>query len=92
MKSFCKRISPDSDVDVQTIEEFKNDPKLINVIQDAIENANAKATANPHRVQKFSILPIDLSIAGEELGPTLKLKRHFVIKKYSAEISKMYED
>ena len=92
VKSFCKRISPDSDVNVQTIEEFKNDPKLINVIQDAIENANAKATANPHRVQKFSILPIDLSIAGEELGPTLKLKRHFVIKKYSAEISKMYEE
>ena len=91
VKSFCKRMSPVSD-DVQTIEEFKNDPKLTSVIQRAIENANSKATANPHKVQKFSILPIDFSVAGEELGPTLKLKRHFIIKKYSAEISKMYEE
>ena len=72
--------------------EFKNDPKLINVIQASINNANSKATANPHKVQKFFILPIDLSVAGEELGPTLKLKRHFIIKKYSVEISKMYEE
>ena len=92
VKSFCKRMSSVSDDDIQTIEDFKNDPKLINFIQDAINNANSKATANPHKVQKFFILPIDLSVAGEELGPTLKLKRHFIIKKYSVEISKMYEE
>jgi len=92
VKSFCKRMSSVSDDDIQTIEDFKNDPKLINVIQASINNANSKATANPHKVQKFFILPIDLSVAGEELGPTLKLKRHFIIKKYSVEISKMYEE
>ena len=75
---------------MQNIEDFKKDSKLNEVILDAIERANSKATANPHKVQKFSILPIDLSNPGGELGPTLKMKRHFITQKYSDKISEMY--
>ena len=86
--AFCNKISQKS---VQNVEEFKKDTKLNAVIQDAIERANSKATANPHKIQKFSILPIDLSIPGGELGPTLKVKRQYIFMKYSNEISKMYD-
>ena len=86
---FCSKISPQKSV--QNVEEFKKDPKLNAVIQDAMERANSKATANPHKIQKFSILPIDLSIPGGELGPTLKVKRQSIFIKYADEISKMYD-
>ena len=75
---------------IRTIEEFKSNPKAIDAIEQAIQKANKKATANPHKVQKFSILPIDLTIAGGELGPTLKLKRHFIVQKYFNLIEEMY--
>ncbi len=42
-------------------------------------------------MQKFTVLPAELSIAGGELGPTLKLKRFYVAKKYEKVIDAMYE-
>ena len=65
------------------------------------------------QVQKWSLLDVDFSIPGGELGeytyycyncpfqdlhchihvgPTLKLKRFFVAKKYAATIDAMYEE
>ena len=55
-----------------------------------MNRANDKALSNPHKVQKYAILPRDFSVHGEELGPTLKLKRNFVMKKYKDIIEKMY--
>ena len=51
---------------------------------------NSKATANAQKVQKWCVLPVDFSLPGGELGPTLKLKRHFVLEKYAAQIDKFY--
>ena len=42
------------------------------------------------RVQKWSIVPVDFSVPGGELGPTLKLKRHYVLKKYDTQINNFY--
>ena len=74
----------------KTIEDFQNDETLTQAVMLGIQNANAKATANPHKVQKFRILDQDLSIAGGELGPTLKLKRHAITEKYENIIDSMY--
>ena len=49
-----------------------------------------KAVSNAARVQKWTILPTDVSIPGGELGPTLKLKRFFFYEKYSAAIEQFY--
>lgn len=57
---------------------------------EGIDRANAEATSNAQRVQKFTILPSDFSVPGGELGPTLKLKRHYVLKKYDNQIRNMY--
>lgn len=59
-------------------------------MQEGIDRANAEATSNAQRVQKFTILPSDFSVPGGELGPTLKLKRHYVLKKYDNQIRNMY--
>ena len=85
---FCQKVTKDS---IATVEEFEKNSKLNDLIQDAVDRANSKAIAKPHKVQKFKILPLDLSLSGGELTPTLKLKRHYITKKYSSEISEMYD-
>jgi long-chain-fatty-acid--CoA ligase ACSBG len=59
-------------------------------LQQGIDRANEKAIANPQKVQKFAVLPKEFSMAGGELGPTLKLKRFFAVEKYAETIEAMY--
>ncbi len=49
------------------------------------------ALSNPHKVQKFTVLPAEFSVGGGELGPTLKLKRFYVLNKYADVINAMYK-
>ena len=51
---------------------------------------NSGAISNAQRVQKWCIIPTDFSLPGGELGPTLKLKRHFVLEKYRKKIDNFY--
>ncbi|XP_002731707.2 long-chain-fatty-acid--CoA ligase ACSBG2-like [Saccoglossus kowalevskii] len=72
--------------------EAKKDEKINKAIQGAVDRYNANATSRAQKVQKFTILEGDFSIAGGELGPTLKLKRHFAVSKYTNEIEAFYEE
>lgn len=67
------------------------DQKILLIIQQAIDRANSRAASNAQRIQKFRILPNDFSIPTGEFGPTLKLKRSFVIEKYKNEIDLIYK-
>ena len=77
-----------------TVADFLNCDKkqlLLDAIQSGIERANTRAVSNPAKVQKFTVLPAEFSVAGGELGPTLKLKRFFVMEKYKDVVDAMYE-
>ena len=72
--------------DVSTEEAF------LNAIQNGLNLVNEKSISNVHKIKKFIILPMDFSIQGGEFGPTMKLKRHAVLKKYCQEIENLYHD
>ena len=64
--------------------------KVMLAIQQGIDRANASAVSNAARVKRWTILPNDVSVAGGELGPTLKLKRFVFNKKYEEAIENLY--
>jgi long-chain acyl-CoA synthetase len=42
------------------------------------------------KIKKFSILPVDFSLEGGELTPTLKVKRKVVTEKYKKDLEALY--
>jgi long-chain acyl-CoA synthetase len=69
--------------------EIHTDEDLIAEVQKAVDEAN-KAVSRAEAIKTFRILPVDLSIAGGELTPTLKVKRSVVASKYAGLIEEIY--
>jgi long-subunit acyl-CoA synthetase (AMP-forming) len=64
-------------------------------VQQAIEQAVASANermARVEQIKKFEILPAEWAPGGDELTPTMKLKRKPIEQKYAAEIEALYEE
>ena len=59
-------------------------------IQEGINLANNDSESNAKKVQKWRILRKDFSVPGGELGPTLKMKRHIVMKQYAELVDRFY--
>lgn len=66
----------------------KND-RIIKLYEKRISEINAKL-AQYETIKKFTLLPIDFSIDGGELTPTLKLRRKVIYNKYKDKIEGMY--
>lgn len=74
----------------KTVAEAKACDKWSAYLTGGLKAANDNSTSRAHKVQKFSILPVDFSVGGGELTATLKLKRSVVHDKYNADIEAMY--
>ncbi len=72
-----------------SMESLVNDPDLLAVIQTAIDDAN-KAVSRAESIRKFTILPVDFTIAGGQLTAKLSVKRHVVAKEFAREIESLY--
>jgi long-chain-fatty-acid--CoA ligase ACSBG len=66
------------------------DAAALNGIQAGIDKANKAAISRASVVQKWTVLPLDISLPTGELGPTLKLKRFAFNKKYDHAIERLY--
>jgi long-chain acyl-CoA synthetase len=64
--------------------------KVRAVVQEAVDEANSHF-ARIEQVKRFAILDSELSQAGGELTPTLKVKRNVVHDRYSDLIESLYE-
>ena len=73
----------------KTLEELATEPEMVNAIQTGIDEANSHL-ARVEQIKKFTIVRGDWVPGGDELTPTMKLKRKPIVAKYDAEIEAMY--
>ena len=65
------------------------DGGLVAAVTAAVEQANA-GLSRVEQIKTFRILPVDWLPGGDELTPTMKLKRKPISEKYAAEIEALY--
>ena len=83
------RVASDVGSAARNPEEASRCARFAAYLQHEIEKVNERL-ARVQTVKRFAVLPGELSIAGGELTPTLKLKRKQIAEKYAAEIEAMY--
>lgn len=79
-------------VDVKTTDEAGKNEKIAKFIEQCLEKTNKKAVSRAAHIKKWKVLPVDFSLPGGELTPTLKLKRKVTEKKYQALVDEMYSE
>src|SRR5215211_3904652 len=72
------------------LESLAENEELITEVQNGLDQANEEL-ARVEQVKKFKILPVDWEPGGDELTPTMKLKRKPIVEKYAQEIDSLYE-
>jgi len=68
-----------------------DDPEIAAEVERAVEEANQRLS-RVEQIKRYKVLDGDWAPGGEELTPTLKLKRRPIERKYEAEIEGLYEE
>jgi long-subunit acyl-CoA synthetase (AMP-forming) len=76
-------------IEETTFEALAGDERVRAAVAEGVEAANAKL-AKVEQIKKFSIVPSDWLPGGDELTPTMKLKRKPIAEKYAGTIDSMY--
>ena len=71
-----------------SVADLREDPDLLAAVQSAVDDAN-KAVSGAEAIKKIRVLTDDFT-EGEELTPTLKVKRHIVLKTYGVDVEALY--
>jgi long-subunit acyl-CoA synthetase (AMP-forming) len=72
-----------------SLKALASNSEVIAEVEAAVARANDRL-ARVEQIKKFTILPVDWVPGGDELTPTMKLKRRPIVEKYAAEIAAMY--
>ena len=72
-----------------SIASLASNPELLELIEAAVEEGNSHL-ARVEQIKKFKLLPAEWEPGGDELTPTMKLKRKPIAAKYEAEIEALY--
>jgi long-chain acyl-CoA synthetase len=71
------------------LEHLAHDERVRAAVQEGVDAANAKL-ARVEQIKKFVIVEGDWLPGGDELTPTMKLKRKPIAEKYDGDIAQMY--
>jgi long-subunit acyl-CoA synthetase (AMP-forming) len=77
------------DADPSDLSSVAGNEKVLEAVQAEIDKANEQM-ARVEQIKKFKILPIEWEPGGDELTPTMKLKRKPIGEKYGDEIESLY--
>ncbi len=71
------------------VAELVDDPDILAEIQSAVDAANT-TVSRAESIRSFAILPVEWTVEGGQLTPSLKLKRSVVMKEFAGEVEKIY--
>jgi long-chain acyl-CoA synthetase len=69
--------------------ELATDPEIRAELQRGVDQANA-AVSKAESIRAFAVLPVEWTVEGGELTPSLKLKRSVVRKEFAGDIERLY--
>jgi long-subunit acyl-CoA synthetase (AMP-forming) len=72
-----------------SLERLAGEPAVTEAVQEGVDRANARL-ARVEQIKRFTIVAGDWLPGGDELTPTIKLKRKPIAHKYQREIEAMY--
>jgi long-chain acyl-CoA synthetase len=72
-----------------TVADLREDPDLLAALQLAVDETN-KAVSAAESIKKIRVLASDFTEETGELTPTLKVKRHIVVKSYGDDVEALY--
>lgn len=67
------------------------EPAVIEMYKELVESYN-KYFNHVEQIKKFELLPVEWTVEGGELTPTLKLKRKVIMEKYRDAIERIYAE
>jgi long-subunit acyl-CoA synthetase (AMP-forming) len=73
----------------RTLAELSGDPALRAAVTDGVARANERL-ARVEQIKRHALLDVEWLPGGEELTPTMKLKRKPIAARYAAEIEALY--
>jgi long-subunit acyl-CoA synthetase (AMP-forming) len=76
-------------IDADGVAALVENEQVLAAVQAAVEEANAKMS-RVEQIKKFELLPEEWLPGGDELTPTMKLKRKPISDKYAEEIEALY--
>ena len=78
-------------IEARSLKELAHEPSILAAVQEGIDAANTHL-ARVEQIKKFTILESDFLPGGDELTPTMKLKRKPIASKYQQAIDAMYAE
>jgi long-chain acyl-CoA synthetase len=76
-------------IDCADLAALAHDERMRAAVQKGVDDANAKL-GRVEQIKKFTLVEGDWLPGGDELTPTMKLKRKPIASKYAGEIAAMY--
>ena len=86
---FAPAFAAQQGIEGRSLEQLAGEDAVRAAVQEAVDRGNEEL-ARVEQVKKFTIVPGDWVPGGDELTPTMKLKRKPIAEKYTAEIEAMY--
>jgi long-subunit acyl-CoA synthetase (AMP-forming) len=76
-------------IETSDVSALAEDEQVVAAVQEAVDAANAKLS-RVEQIKKFKLLGDEWEPGGDELTPTMKLKRKPIAEKYEGEIEGLY--
>jgi long-chain acyl-CoA synthetase len=86
---FAPAFAAQQGIEGRSLEQLAREEAVRAAVQAAVDRGNAEL-ARVEQIKKFTIVAGDWLPGGDELTPTMKLKRKPIAEKYEAEIEAMY--